>query len=213
MKIIRDILLLSVGAGAGYYFAIRRLKHVYAVMLEAEIQKTKEFLEAVQEKKDSAEQDLKKARTVLAENARTENKLIDELINPTTGTAEDAARAMVNYQQITAEVPEKPKKPEIKPPYVISLDQFLSGVEQGYEANLLTYYQGDDILADVEDNIAPENTVERVIGRENLEKFGEMSSQDTIVYIRHEAIKQDFEVHRNPGSYAEIVGTGPGDDE
>jgi hypothetical protein len=87
-------------------------------------------------------------------------------------------------------------------PYIISHDEYM---ENAYEhnQNTLTYYVGDDILADERE--VPIDDVDAVIGAENLKRFGHGSRDSSIVYVRNERIELDFEVTRNPGKYSEEV--------
>lgn len=67
----------------------------------------------------------------------------------------------------------------------------------------ITYYEGDDTLADDRDGILPD--IDSVIGRDAVHNFGADSDNKDIVYIRNEALTTDFEVVREEGSYAQLV--------
>jgi hypothetical protein len=119
--------------------------------------------------------------------------------------AVEAAVALTNYQGLTAT--EKPKAtrraidPEAKAPYVIGVDEYMS-TEVGYDQVSLTYYEGDDVVVDITDTIVTINRVEETIGRDNLTRFGELSEDDNVVYIRCEKFNMDFEVTRSMGKYS-----------
>lgn len=87
-------------------------------------------------------------------------------------------------------------------PYVISHDEYMENSYE-HEQNSLTYYAGDDILADEREQHIDE--VESLVGVDNLKLFGHGSRDTNIVYVRNERVETDFEVTLNQGTYAEEV--------
>jgi hypothetical protein len=85
-------------------------------------------------------------------------------------------------------------------PYVIHKDE--QG-EQGYNETTLTYYAGDDVLADPNDNVV--NNVEEILGADFVDKFGHGSDDPNVVYIRNDSAGADFEVVRSDGKYSHEV--------
>lgn len=98
------------------------------------------------------------------------------------------------------EAEEASRNPES--PYVISHDEFL---ENSYEhgQNTITYYAGDEILADEREQMIDE--VEAIVGMQNLQLFGHGSRDSNVVYVRNERIEVDFEVTLNQGKFSEEV--------
>ena len=86
-------------------------------------------------------------------------------------------------------------------PYVISYDEFQQG-EKDYIQNSLNWYEDDDVLTDDKDVIP---NPDDVVGEENLQRFGHGSRDPRIVYIRNDVMEVDFEVVKNPSSYAHTV--------
>lgn len=86
-------------------------------------------------------------------------------------------------------------------PYIIDYEEYMSA-DPGYPQNHLTYYEGDDILADDKDDPIPD--LERVVGRENL-VFGKASGDLDTVFIRNDRMKLDFEITRSDGLYSQEV--------
>lgn len=86
-------------------------------------------------------------------------------------------------------------------PYIISQEEFMEGVDH-YEQITLTYYEEDEVLADIKDEPVPEQ--EKLIGDGNLE-FGRGSNDPNIVYVRNENNMVDLEIIRSSGSFAEEV--------
>lgn len=89
----------------------------------------------------------------------------------------------------------------MKAPYVISPDDF--GSVPGYNVEPLDYF-ADGILADgwgVELDIAD------TIGEDAVNHFGDYD--DDVVYVRNEQTELEYEVTRDPRTYAEAVRTNP----
>lgn len=88
-------------------------------------------------------------------------------------------------------------------PYIISQDEFNEG-EKDYNQNTLTYFDGDDVLADDRDQ--PIHHQQQIVGTSNL-KFGHASGDPNIVYIRNDELEVDFEICRSKGTYtSEVLG-------
>lgn len=102
-----------------------------------------------------------------------------------------------------AEAAEMLKKDDnfiVKEPYVISPDIY--GEIDNYETITLTYYSGDDTLADDCDDIM--HDIEHTVGDEALESFGEY--EDDVVHVRNDRLKVDYEIILDSRKYSEVVG-------
>jgi hypothetical protein len=84
--------------------------------------------------------------------------------------------------------------------YIIHYDE---RGESGNEEVTLTYYAGDDVLCDAQDKVVED--VDKVVGEENLDKFGHGSNDPVIVYVRNENLSIDIEVVKSEQTYAEEV--------
>lgn len=87
-------------------------------------------------------------------------------------------------------------------PYVISHDEFMAS-EKDYQQVSLTYYEGDDVLADEKDQVIDDE--DAVVGSHNLLRFGQGSKDNNIVYIRNDRLTLEFEVVRSQNKYVEQV--------
>lgn len=87
-------------------------------------------------------------------------------------------------------------------PYVIHVDEFMTN-ESEYDQVSITYYEGDDVLADEKDSPVPDP--DAVIGQDNLERFGHGSKDNRVVYIRNDILQMEFEVIHRDGDYAKEV--------
>lgn len=87
-------------------------------------------------------------------------------------------------------------------PYIISQEEYMENSFE-HEQTLLTYYAGDDVLADDKETMIED--VESIVGTENLARFGHGSSDPNTVYIRNERNEADYEVVLNSGRFSEEV--------
>lgn len=87
-------------------------------------------------------------------------------------------------------------------PYVIGSETYYAEAD-GYTKLILGYYEEDGVLADERERIV--NDIEGTVGQANLNQFGFLSGDKDVVLIRNERTRTDFEVHREDGSYTEII--------
>lgn len=84
-------------------------------------------------------------------------------------------------------------------PHVIALDVFLEN-ENDWTQETLTYYAGDDILADQSDT--------PIYGHANMMgklKFGHGSQDRNVVYIRNPSLRREWEILRSDGKFEDEV--------
>jgi len=86
--------------------------------------------------------------------------------------------------------------------YIITQEEFFTNEPEHTNATL-TYFEGDDILADEAD--VPIDDLAQTIGTERNLKFGHGSKDPNIVHIRNERLQHDFEIVRSGGKFAEEV--------
>lgn len=87
-------------------------------------------------------------------------------------------------------------------PYVIHKDEHMAN-EDEFEQVTLTYFLGDDVLADERDTVIAEPDV--IVGLDNLQRFGDGSEDPNVVYIRNPRLEVDYEVIRSEGTFAQEV--------
>lgn len=95
----------------------------------------------------------------------------------------------------------EPEEDKTKP-YVIAVEEFLDN-DPPYDKITITYFEGDDTLIDDREQIIDD--VEGTIGRDKLDRFGDRSQDDTIVYVRNDNRAADFEVIKDDGYYSVTV--------
>ena len=84
-------------------------------------------------------------------------------------------------------------------PYVIHQEEFI-GDEMGFRQETLTYYAGDDIMADTDDT--PIYDYRGLMG-ELL--FGHGTNDRNVVYIRNEKIHMEWEILRHDTMFSQEV--------
>ncbi|QFG09761.1 hypothetical protein SEA_SLOOPYJOE_54 [Arthrobacter phage Sloopyjoe] len=131
-------------------------------------------------------------RTYVADTSVPSIPIIDDSVDWDPSPAEE--------EVLNAIIDDEEKDPKV--PYVISVDDYMEGVD-GWESHTLTYYEKDQQLCDDKDQLIPD--VRQTVGFGNLQKFGKMSGNGDTVYIRNHQRQADYEVVRDPGSYREEV--------
>lgn len=127
-----------------------------------------------------------------------------KLTEPSDISESDDEEAIVEMHENLKDEAEKPMTP-----YVIPVDEFFQD-EQDHEKLTITYYEKDDTLVDERNQPIPD--VEGTIGGQSLERFGDMSKDANIVYVRNYRLECDFEVVLDKASYTETI-LGIKDDE
>jgi hypothetical protein len=214
---LASVMSLVGGAAMGAAIAMKRLDSKYAAMAEKEIADAKVFYNTLHKRGPF----------------ETPEAAVDELILNGLGEAAfaaQAAEAMRSYQGDSDAIKRLKEKLEVEDleegeddphepeesfdlevenrspdhPYVITEEEFVDG-EPGYQPIDLTYFEGDDTLADDQDK--PITDVEGTVGADNLTKFGQGCKEPDIVYIRNERLGVDFEVTKSEGKYTrEVLG-------
>lgn len=87
-------------------------------------------------------------------------------------------------------------------PHVISAEDFNEN-ETEFEQVTITWFAGDDVLVDETEQMIDD--VEGIVGVSNMDRFGYLSGDNNIVYIRNTDKQLEFEVVRSEGNYAQEV--------
>jgi hypothetical protein len=200
---------VAAGAVGGYVVAKKRLETKYARLLEEELEATKNFYASVHKTSPGF--------STAEEAAKTLGVEVEEGIHVIA-----AASALSGYQgndpievdetKIVSIFSRRGRAGEIPPeemsrrteeaPYVISSAEFLQG-DLEYDQSTITYYEGDGVLAAEDDS--PIDDVDQMVGAANLQRFGDYSGDDNVVYIRNDATSMDYHILRSEGKYAEEV--------
>lgn len=212
------LVALSTGAALGYLVANKRLKTKYEELATSEIRSAREFYDA------------RGARKPYSTPEEAVNELIPD---PLEAVGMEMLRRYKGGSDVEADEAapaEEPAKVEVETrnifvdghpldeedfdyeteisgrtedfPYIIHADEFFENGDE-FLTTTLTYYEGDDVLADEDDD--PIEDVEDMIGTEHLLRFGHGSKQQHIVYICNRKRGYYYEIVRSTGKFAEEV--------
>lgn len=205
-----------------YKIASKRIEAEYAQKIDDELEATRAFYAAFQEKPKLAD---------LVEEVGLEPAVEDPdaLVEKYFGSVDrylgndTPETALVQYNRITPTTPEPESEPQVvnlfenvavtevlpqemvdarteEAPYIITQEEFTEG---DFPADTFTYYAEDGTLADSQS--MPVDDVDKMLGEANVQQFGMGSGDPRIVYIRNEKLGMDFEIVAENGSYAKIV--------
>lgn len=216
----------AVAATGGYFFAKFRLRTRYEAIAEKEIAEAKEFYarlgkvegystpeEAITKLHPEKEGDVSPVPAVEAlkkyqGHGKGPDILEEDPDMPPDEDEEEEEGENVNVFLNSVEDDEdwdwereKASRSKDKP-YVITHEEFAMG-EAGYEQATVFYYEGDGVATDEHEK--PLHVPMKQLGAENLARFGTMSRDENIVYIRNDFLELDMEVVRQPGKYVDEV--------
>jgi len=194
-----SVVSLIVGAASGYFFAKKRLEKIYADFASQEIAEARKFYS--KNKKFSTPEEAVEA--LIPDEAVEALKAYQGEPDVVLETTEDVVvnifgSTVSHTKDEWAQVVSMRDEDE---PHIISQEEFMEG-GPGYHQPTLSYYVGDDILADERDQ--PITDVTDLLGEDNL-KFGYGSGDANIVYIRNNKLSLDIEIIKSEGKYSEEV--------
>lgn len=219
---VTSVLSAAAGGAGGYFFAKDKLKTYYEEIANREIAEAKEFYGRLHKTDDShsspeavleqlhgkeAIEALRSYQGIAVEApAATEEELIveeaveqdDEEATPVTVVNNifvDREDRGFDYEV------ETPLRTEERP-YIITQEEYLQN-EKDYEQTKLSYFEGDDVLVDEEDDPLPDP--DDTVGEDHLVRFGHGSKDNNTVYVRNDALEMEFEIVRSYGKYAQEV--------
>lgn len=212
-----SILSAAAGAVGGYFFAKTRLEKMYSEFASEEIREAKMFYSRLH--KDEYKTPAEAVQALIPEKEAAEALLAYHGQQVTVTHHDGTQEKIINLPDGGFIAQDRnifeDDNPEENPdewereltarsndrPYILAKEEFLQA-EAGYSQVTLTYYEGDDTLADERDQ--PINDVDYTIGPMNL-RFGYHSDDKNVVYIRNDKLGLEFEVLRSFGKYAEEV--------
>ncbi len=230
---------LGVGAVVGYKVAVKRLEPKYEAIAQAEIKEAREHYERLTARTTyptpaEAVADLIPPTEKEAHAALKQYQGQNRVAARTVEITEDAKGVHVEMINFEGEEPEVKHRNifvngdpinedewdydyELEQrtgdePYIIHEDEFNEN-EPDYGDMVLTYYAGDNVLANEQDEIVDD--VEGLVGSRNLRKFGHGASDKNMVHVRNPRLGLNIEISRTMGKYSTMVlnyGQDPDDD-
>jgi len=117
----------------------------------------------------------------------------------TTSTIWDPETMAKNESDAAAAMPD----PDPDNPYVITYAEFFNDEIHKDSKVSVIYFEEDDQVADEEGQLV--NSVDQLIGRDNLEHFGLGSNDRNVVYIRNQKMGIDIEVVKDKRSFQQTI--------
>lgn len=194
------------GGAIGYFVAFKKIEKKYDELLRDQIAEAKKFYAV--------------AATQQADKPASPIEALETAIAEESNTFIEAVTAVQNYQSVALKPEVVPayqnpfKRPEIPKeqlgrerreegmPVIITEEEFNQS-EFEFDQVSLTYYAGDDILADDKDQEMDPSSRNQLVGDHNLSAFADPDR--TIMYVRNLRHKTDFEIARSDGEYAKEV--------
>lgn len=224
---------VAAGFAVGYFVMGKRLETKYQKLADEEVAKMREHYQQLRVALEGEAERRKPLEQLVVERGYTstevkrdyteeEQAAIDETnakfpaegpeeTTPAFGPTASEATEEVETHNVFEETEEEwnydveiAKREELDKdvPYIIHVDEFRQN-ENVYEQVTMTYYEGDDILADTRNTIIED--MDAVIGLGNLGRWGHGSKDPNITYVRNEELKVDIEILRDRGSFHETV--------
>lgn len=195
---------LSVGGAAGYFVTKKYLEVKYEQDLQMQIQDVKDHYKLIRKE---GEYSAPETVPVDYENVLEGLEYIehsDEVVVEDEEAAEAEEEEVVETEEETEFASEYQEEYERdrSQPYIITVKEFMEDRDE-YDKTTITYFEDDDVLCDEREEVIP--NVEYTVGNDALTKFGELSEDKNIVYVRNERTSTDFEIVRDRRSYAEVV--------
>lgn len=213
---------LGVGAAIGFYFGYRynreKLKMEAYEDMEAELQTIREYygrtnkpeLENIVEERGyvTPEPPETPVRPLPAPVPVAEPEPFSPPTQPITPLEEVGAEKKTKDKDVGWSYPVELQRRTPNTPYIIHQDEYMAN-ESEFSQVTLTYYEGDDVLADTDDSIITNRL--QIIG-DHLGRFGHGSDDWDVLYIRNPHLEMEYEVCRVQKSF-EVEVEGLDDDE
>ena len=210
-----SIISLGIGFGIGYFIAKRKRQveiHVVPSVEKSFEGISMETITAVHEETTEKEEAKKHHPTA---NVKVDEAIEDEVEGFVTEnfkkslewenshTIEAVARNIFAHNDDWDQEEEEKLRTRDKP-YIITKSEFWNEErrDEGYSQTTLTYYSGDDIMADQEEK--PIYNHDSVVGPL---MFGHGSDDANVFYVRNDKLKAEYEILRDSGMFAvEVMG-------
>jgi hypothetical protein len=212
------LLSFAGGAATGALICFALLKEKYEALANEEIKNMKDYYQKEIENIDDAyEEELDNLintmnKDIDEHNKREEKKTYVDYVKKYSPDeiVKDKYYDMPYPDVIDEDYHEDDGPPEDPPendlqyeePFVISREEFDEGCPH-FDKITITYYEDDDVLADEQDEVIPD--IEAVVGYDSLGRFGDMSDDDCVVYVRNGRLGADYEILLAQESYTESV--------
>ena len=219
-KTLCNVLLVTVGAAIGSLVTWKVVKTKYEQIAQEEIDSVKEEYKRVMDLQRKEVDLYRNKQTAIQNESEEPSEEQNDEYYPDDDERDFTAseKEQVEYYKLTSRY-RKTEEPDddkinkegdeeeedlvqyVNGPYVISPEEF--GDEPSFSTQPLDYF-ADGVLAD---GWGIELDLDETIGEDAIDHFGDYV--DDIVYVRNERTEIDYEVTRDPRTYAEAARTNP----
>ena len=207
-----SVVSLAVGSIAGYFFAKRQLTEEFEEQLTEEVSATKDFYSRMHKKDFATPAEAARALIPEEPSEETLRRVLTGLKYTADGTPAHIAaiRGDVDLEpasifdgtetefDLDAEVAARTSEA----PYILLRDEFMNN-ERDFTQDTLTYFRADKVLIDAADQPVPD--VDDLVGEGNLLRFGYLSGDQRVLYVRNEQKELEFEILLSDRAYTEEV--------
>lgn len=230
---VTSVISAAIGAAATYFVTNKLQEKKFDDRLTTEIAEAKSYYQQmystptfVAESPSNNEQELlERVKDATDENDGPPEDLVGKALNAvrTYEAEEDTERSSPVIIRNVFANPTEPSEAVLaallnerdpSAPYIITKEEFFENAPD-FEQKQFTYYEGDDILVDDQDEFNPIMDNDLVAGEDNLLHFGYGSEDEFVVYVRNETLDppMDLYITKSTGKYSvevmAIEGDGP----
>jgi hypothetical protein len=80
-------------------------------------------------------------------------------------------------------------------PYIIHQDEY-QGNETGYKQEVLTWYAGDEVLTDEDEE--PMDNADEIVDLNHMSRFGHGTDDFNVIFVRNDRLRMEYEICRSP---------------
>ena len=219
-KMLCNVLLVTVGAAIGSLVTWKVVKTKYEQIAQEEIDSVKDEYKRIMDLQRKEVELYRNKQTAIQNESEEPSEEQNDEYYPDDDERDFTAseKEQVEYYKLASryrktEEPDDDKTNKegdeeeedlvqyVNGPYVISPEEF--GDEPSFSTQPLDYF-ADGVLAD---GWGIELDLDETIGEDAIDHFGDYV--DDIVYVRNERTEIDYEVTRDPRTYAEAARTNP----
>jgi hypothetical protein len=211
----REVALLATGLAVGVSIGYFTAQYQFDKILKLELEKAQTDFDQASESMrmtyERARQNWEKPELKAVVEELGYASEVDEGRVETTDQEVAEVKASLEKNVFDTEMPEwnyeietgkRVASPEL--PYILHKDEFFEN-EPDHEQTTITWYNGDDVLADERDEVIEPR--EHIVGNDNLKMMGtgHGSGDPNVIYIRNDRTGHDYEVIFSGGSFSEEV--------
>jgi hypothetical protein len=213
---------LAVGGAAGYLVARKQLETKYELLAQQEIEEARDYFRTLYKKGKEYASPEAAAEALLPENVVESLRLYSggvppelsgeltyhraHLLHEVGKLAEEEPVELSVFDQVVTEhdIEAEVRERTEEAPYIISKDEFFEDAAN-HSQSTISYYAGDGVLADEHDE--PIEDIDRVVGDNNIPRFGHRSEDPNVLYVRNHSLGTDYEITLSKGKYSvEVAG-------